>query len=133
MWVTGAQLLARLFPRQHRIAGFPPTGSPSDLTLQTELVSGGFAYHSCHILSRGTTSPRSGYLPASPHRLTTTGSGPTLRHTPQHPKVRIRHGFGWLASPGSSWASCCRYGNINPLSFDYACRPRLRSRLTQGR
>ena len=25
------------------------------------------------------------------------------------------------------------YGNINPLSIDYACRPRLRSRLTQGR
>ena len=25
-----------------------------------------------------------------------------------------------------------RYGNINPLSIDYACRPRLRSRLTQG-
>src|SRR5690606_12310654 len=25
-----------------------------------------------------------------------------------------------------------QYGNINPLSIDYACRPRLRSRLTQG-
>ncbi len=25
-----------------------------------------------------------------------------------------------------------RYGNINPSSIDYACRPRLRSRLTQG-
>ena len=25
-----------------------------------------------------------------------------------------------------------RYGNINPLSIDYACRPRLRSRLTLG-
>jgi hypothetical protein len=24
------------------------------------------------------------------------------------------------------------YGNINPLSIDYACRPRLRSRLTLG-
>ena len=24
------------------------------------------------------------------------------------------------------------YGNINPLSIDYACRPHLRSRLTQG-
>ncbi len=40
--------------------------------------------------------------------------------------------FGWLASPGSSWAQLRRYGNINPLSIDYACRPRLRSRLTQG-
>ena len=40
--------------------------------------------------------------------------------------------IGRLASPGSAWADSCRYGNINPLSIDYACRPRLRSRLTQG-
>jgi hypothetical protein len=33
---------------------------------------------------------------------------------------------------GSSWALLRGYGNINPLSIDYACRPRLRSRLTQG-
>ena len=32
----------------------------------------------------------------------------------------------------SVWAVFHRYGNINPLSIDYACRPRLRSRLTQG-
>ena len=41
-------------------------------------------------------------------------------------------GFGHLASPGSVWAVLRRYGNINPLSIDYACRPRLRSRLTLG-
>ena len=40
--------------------------------------------------------------------------------------------LGRLASPGSAWADSRRYGNINPLSIDYACRPRLRSRLTQG-
>ena len=40
--------------------------------------------------------------------------------------------FGWLASPGSVWSVLRRYGNINPSSIDYACRPRLRSRLTQG-
>ena len=40
--------------------------------------------------------------------------------------------LGWLASPGSVWSVLRRYGNINPLSIDYACRPRLRSRLTQG-
>src|SRR5215207_9421437 len=40
--------------------------------------------------------------------------------------------FGRSASPGSVWAVLRRYGNINPLSIDYACRPRLRSRLTQG-
>jgi hypothetical protein len=41
-------------------------------------------------------------------------------------------GFRRSASPGSVWAVLRRYGNINPLSIDYACRPRLRSRLTQG-
>ena len=40
--------------------------------------------------------------------------------------------FVGLASLGSSWSCVNRYGNINPLSIDYACRPRLRSRLTQG-
>ena len=34
--------------------------------------------------------------------------------------------------PASAWARQRRYGNINPLSIDYACRPRLRSRLTLG-
>jgi hypothetical protein len=37
-----------------------------------------------------------------------------------------------LASPASAWAHQSGYGNINPLSIDYACRPRLRSRLTLG-
>ena len=37
-----------------------------------------------------------------------------------------------LALTGSAGSLFRRYGNINPLSIDYACRPRLRSRLTQG-
>jgi hypothetical protein len=41
-------------------------------------------------------------------------------------------GIGRLASLGSAWAHLSGYGNINPLSIDYACRPRLRSRLTLG-
>ena len=41
-------------------------------------------------------------------------------------------GFGRLVSPGSPGARSHGYGNINPLSIDYACRPRLRSRLTLG-
>jgi hypothetical protein len=43
-----------------------------------------------------------------------------------------RSSFVRLASPDSAWSPCCGYGNINPLSIDYACRPRLRSRLTLG-
>ena len=37
-----------------------------------------------------------------------------------------------LVQVGSSWALLRGYGNINPLSIDYASRPRLRPRLTQG-
>jgi hypothetical protein len=32
----------------------------------------------------------------------------------------------------SAWTTPHGYGNINPLSIDYACRPRLRPRLTLG-
>jgi hypothetical protein len=48
------------------------------------------------------------------------------------PLSRRTHGFRRLALPGPVWALFCGYGNINPLSIDYACRPRLRSRLTLG-
>ena len=49
------------------------------------------------------------------------------RHCPEG-----RRRVGRLALPGSVWAVLRGYGNINPLSIDYACRPRLRSRLTLG-
>ena len=48
----------------------------------------------------------------------------------QPPKGSLR--LGRLVLPDSAWAHHSRYGNINPLSIDYACRPRLRSRLTLG-
>ena len=54
---------------------------------------------------------------------------PPTRHPPEGGKSR---GFRRLASLGSAWAFLRGYGNINPLSIDYACRPRLRSRLTLG-
>src|SRR3954449_2152812 len=47
-------------------------------------------------------------------------------------RSKARGGIGRLASLGSAWAFLRGYGNINPLSIDYACRPRLRSRLTLG-
>ena len=48
--------------------------------------------------------------------------------TPQGRSGRLRA----VSIPRSAWAVFRRYGNINPLSIDYACRPRLRSRLTLG-
>jgi hypothetical protein len=63
--------------------------------------------------------------------LTTTKEGPTQ---PVHafPR-RDRSSTFWVVSTSdSSGAPTHGYGNINPLSIDYACRPRLRSRLTLG-
>ena len=88
----------------------------------------GFAYGAGHTLAPvlpltgGTTflrHPIACLLPARVPRspdLSTSGSA----------------GFGRSASLGSAWAFLRGYGNINPLSIDYACRPRLRSRLTLG-
>src|SRR5206468_5084648 len=67
------------------------------------------------------------YLPASPHCLPTAGLGRAI-----HRSSRRSLDFWRLASLGSTWALFRGYGNINPLSIDYACRPRLRSRLTLG-
>jgi hypothetical protein len=92
-------------------------------------VHHGFTYDAGYMLTPGQPPPGLSYPPASPHRLPTTTSGPSR---PSHPDPKARGRFGWLASAGSAWARAGGYGNINPLSIDYASRPRLRSRLTLG-
>ena len=82
------------------------------------------ALHACSSI----TTDWYDYLPASPHRLSTTSLGRAIRRLPPEGG----RGFWHLASLDSTWALFCGYGNINPLSIDYACRPRLRSRLTLG-
>ena len=71
-----------------------------------------------------------GYLPASPHRLTTTNRGPTQPGS--SPPEGMMTTFWVVSTIDSSGTRTHGYGNINPLSIDYACRPRLRSRLTLG-
>jgi hypothetical protein len=75
----------------------------------------------------GTTTARYSYPPASPHQLAYYRIGPRPpRATPKgspHPALSISD---------SARAVSRGYGNINPLSIDYACRPRLRPRLTLG-
>jgi hypothetical protein len=89
-----------------------------------------------------------GFAYSSPYTLTPvlplTGGATLLRHpitwllqvqvprSPQTPPQGRRPRFGWLVSPASPGTQQHGYGNINPLSIDYACRPRLRSRLTLG-
>jgi hypothetical protein len=59
------------------------------------------------------------------------GHRATSLHQDNQPR-RARKRFGWSASPAWAWTHRHEHGNINPLSIDYACRPRLRSRLTLG-
>jgi hypothetical protein len=55
-----------------------------------------------------------------------------LRSRAVHHHPERQQYSGRLVSPASSGTHPRGYGNINPLSIDYACRPRLRSRLTLG-
>ena len=87
----------------------------------------GFTYGTGYTLTPAQPPAGISYLPASPHRSTTTTQGPTSPASTR--KSRL---LRWLVQVGSSWALLRGYGNINPLSIDYALRPRLRSRLTQG-
>src|SRR6266700_5315611 len=87
----------------------------------------GFACTSPYILTPGCPTPGRATLLRHPFGLPTTGLGRAIHGSSR----RICH-FKRLASPDSAWAHLCGYGNINPLSIDYACRPRLRPRLTLG-
>ena len=78
---------------------------------------------------------RRGCPPASPHHLATTDQAPRDRYHATTPEGEVdkKAPTGWLVSPAHHWARTLGYGNINPFTIDYACRPRLRSRLTLGR
>jgi hypothetical protein len=85
----------------------------------------GFTNTTAYTLTPGLPPPGTSYPPASPHRLPTTTQDPDHQET-RKPLSRQ------LVQMGSAWTLLRGYGNINPLSIDYASRPRLRSRLTQG-
>src|SRR5215467_110852 len=87
----------------------------------------GFAYASPYTLTPGQPPPGRATLLRHPFSLPTTGSVRALAPSPRRDQE-----VAGLASPGSALAIPHGYGNINPLSIDYACRPRLRSRLTLG-
>ena len=118
--------LTRGFSRQHRITEFASTGYASPLRPYATRIC------LCHALQAYTsiTTDWPSYLPASPHHLTTTPKVPRS-HSQNNPK-KVKTAFGWLVQMIRHFSRIHGYGNINPLSIDYACRPRLRSRLTLG-
>ncbi len=117
--------LVRGFSRQHRITEFASFGYASPLRLYEPRIYLRFALQAY----TSTTIDWPSYLPASPHHLTTT---PRVPRSPVTSPEGDRSGFGRLAQMIRHRARIHGYGNINPLSIDYACRPRLRSRLTLG-
>ena len=85
-------VLARGFSRQHRITEFASLGYASPLGLGERRICLSFVLPACPSI----TTDWYGYLPASPHHLTTTREGPTQHPTATHPKVNGQQGFGWL-------------------------------------
>jgi hypothetical protein len=79
----------------------------------------GFTWSPAYTLTPGQPSPGLTYPPASPHRLPPSSGSVRPEGQP-------------LSDSSSAWARAQRYRNINRLCIDYACRPRLSSRLTLG-
>ena len=87
----------------------------------------GFACAPPRTLTPGQPPPGRATLLRHPNGSPTAPSDRALPASPRRGR-KIRR----LASGGSAWTAARGYGNINPLSIDYACRPRLRPRLTLG-
>ena len=85
--------LARGFSRQHRITEFTSFGYASPLGLGDIRIYLDVVLRACPSI----TTDWYGYLPASPHRLTTTNPGPTQPVILAPPKGIDGPPFGWLA------------------------------------
>jgi hypothetical protein len=104
---------------------FAPTGSPSDLRLRDRRICLPAALRPWP----GTTTARDGL----PSCVTPSLTAPRSGHRPRHPLgPKAAEAGAGLVSRGLALAVHTGYGNINPLTIDYACRPRLRTRLTLG-
>ena len=83
-------------------------------------------------VTRPTSLPRDNHRPVElPSCVTPPAHQPPLRSAPGTPLPK-EEDTRRLASAAPALAVAHGYGNINPLSIDYACRPRLRPRLTLG-
>ena len=85
--------LARGFSWQHRITEFTSLGYASPLGLYDTRIYLDAVLPACPSI----TTDWYGYLPASPHRLTTTNPGPTQQTGATPPKRNSHRPFGRLA------------------------------------
>lgn len=85
-------VLARGFSWQQRITEFTSIGYASPLRINERRICLSLSLQACPSI----TTDWYGYLPASPHRLTTTSEGPTQPRNSTPPKGNGRSGFGWL-------------------------------------
>jgi hypothetical protein len=84
--------LARGFSWQHRITEFASIGYASPLRICETRIYLGLSLQ----VYPSITTDWYGYLPASPHRLTTTREGPAQPYKPINPKVSGDRSFGRL-------------------------------------
>ena len=124
---------------------YPPpqrAGSPSRLTPPPQTRGHGTRIYlgaGPHAWTGQAISPAGLPLCVTPvNTLAYQHGGPPDHHPHRHRPARrpARHPSkrapAWVSTRTSAWTVHHRYGNINPSSIDYACRPRLRPRLTQG-
>ena len=110
--------IARGFSRQHRITHFTLLRAPHHASHKN---SADLTYTACHTLTPQSNKWLS-YLPASPHHLATTRSGPTQPHTTKKQSL-FAGAYGWLVSlihHGRSYSGTgisTRYPSTTPVGL----------------
>src|SRR6202008_3667762 len=126
--------------------GYGPHGHSLEAFLGSmgSLYFASFGYASrLSLVIKHSTADLPTVRPTRLHQSPSAGGATLLRHPivwllpPQVPRSPHTHpktdtGLGGLVSVGSPGTHPHGYGNINPLSIDYACRPLLRPRLPLG-
>ena len=110
--------IARGFSRQHRITHFTLLRAPHHASHKN---SADLTNTACHTLTPQSNKWLS-YLPASPHHLATTRSGPTQPHTTKKQSL-FTGAYGWLVSlihHGRSYSGTgisTRYPSTTPVGL----------------
>ena len=121
--------------KPHADAFLGSIGSPNPPKTGSHHVSG---TQPAHLTTDNPTrldhdNHRVAWLPSCVTPVNTFTSKDRVPQPTQHTNKSLHIMLRVVSITISVWAVFHRYGNINPLSIDYACRPRLRPRLTQGR